>query len=274
MTAPKRIAVVTGSNKGIGLEIVRQLACNGVMVFLTARDVKRGNVAAEKLIKSGVSDVLFHQLDVTDPASVAALAEFIKTKFGKLDILEGGDEGFYKIVGAAKETYEKAVECLNTNYYGAKRVTEALLPLLQLSNAPRIVNLTSLYGQLEHITNESIQKQLSDVNGLTEEKLDDILNNFLDDLQKNKLQENGWPFPISAYKVSKIAINTYTRMLANKNPRFCINCVHPGLVNTDINWNTGTLTVEEGARCPVALALLPDGSPSGLFYENMEVVPF
>ncbi|KAJ0967102.1 hypothetical protein J5N97_024019 [Dioscorea zingiberensis] len=244
------------------------------MVFLTARDVKRGNVAAEKLIKSGVSDVLFHQLDVTDPASVAALAEFIKTKFGKLDILEGGDEGFYKIVGAAKETYEKAVECLNTNYYGAKRVTEALLPLLQLSNAPRIVNLTSLYGQLEHITNESIQKQLSDVNGLTEEKLDDILNNFLDDLQKNKLQENGWPFPISAYKVSKIAINTYTRMLANKNPRFCINCVHPGLVNTDINWNTGTLTVEEGARCPVALALLPDGSPSGLFYANMEVLPF
>ncbi|KAJ0970140.1 hypothetical protein J5N97_023017 [Dioscorea zingiberensis] len=83
----KRIAVVTGANKGIGLEIVKQLASNGVMVLLTARDVKRGTEAVEKLKESGFSDVVFHQLDVADTSSIASLADFIKTQFGKLDIL-------------------------------------------------------------------------------------------------------------------------------------------------------------------------------------------
>jgi (+)-neomenthol dehydrogenase len=83
-----RYAVVTGSNKGIGLETVRQLASNGITVVLTARDEKRGLEAVEKLKQSGLSgQVVFHQLDVTDPASIASLAHFIKTQFGKLDIL-------------------------------------------------------------------------------------------------------------------------------------------------------------------------------------------
>lgn len=83
-----RIAVVTGGNKGIGFEISRQLAANGVGVVLTARDVRRGTEAVEKLKASyGLSDVVFHQLDVTDPSSIASLAEFLKTQLGKLDIL-------------------------------------------------------------------------------------------------------------------------------------------------------------------------------------------
>ncbi|XP_052171667.1 (+)-neomenthol dehydrogenase-like [Diospyros lotus] len=83
-----RYAVVTGSNKGIGFEICRQLACNGVLVVLTARDEKKGLEAVEKLKGCGLSDlVFFHQLDVVDPSSVASLVDFIKTKFGRLDIL-------------------------------------------------------------------------------------------------------------------------------------------------------------------------------------------
>ena len=83
-----RYAVVTGANKGIGLETVRQLASNGFTVVLTARDEKRGLEAVEKLKESGLSgQVVFHQLDVANPATVASLAEFIKTQFGKLDIL-------------------------------------------------------------------------------------------------------------------------------------------------------------------------------------------
>ena len=78
---------MTGANKGIGLEIVKQLASNGIMVLLTARDEKRGTEAVEKLKDSGFSDVVFHQLDVSDSASIASLADFIKTEFGKLDIL-------------------------------------------------------------------------------------------------------------------------------------------------------------------------------------------
>lgn len=82
-----RVAVVTGSNKGIGLEICKQLASNGVMVILTARDENRGLQAVQNLRTSGLSDILFHQLDVTNQASIASLAEFIKTEFKKLDIL-------------------------------------------------------------------------------------------------------------------------------------------------------------------------------------------
>uniref|UniRef100_A0A2N9ER37 Uncharacterized protein n=1 Tax=Fagus sylvatica TaxID=28930 RepID=A0A2N9ER37_FAGSY len=83
----KRIAIVTGANKGIGFEICKQLASNGVRVVLTARDVRRGNEAVEKLKAAGCSDVFFHQLDVMDPTSIPALVDFIKTQFGKLDIL-------------------------------------------------------------------------------------------------------------------------------------------------------------------------------------------
>jgi (+)-neomenthol dehydrogenase len=82
-----RIAVVTGANKGIGFEIAKQLASNGVSVILTARDVKRGTEAVEKLKAAGYTDLIFHQLDVMDPTSISSLTKFIKTEFGKLDIL-------------------------------------------------------------------------------------------------------------------------------------------------------------------------------------------
>ena len=84
-----RVAVVTGGNKGIGLEVCRQLASRGVMVILTARDEKRGSEAVEMLHESGLPDVQFHRLDVSDPSGAARLAEFIKEKFGRLDILVG-----------------------------------------------------------------------------------------------------------------------------------------------------------------------------------------
>ncbi|KAF8704018.1 hypothetical protein HU200_031502 [Digitaria exilis] len=86
-----RIAVVTGGNKGIGLEVCRQLAGNGVTVVLTARDETRGEAAVEKLREQGISDVIFHQLEVTDASSIACLAEFLKTRFGRVDILNHRD---------------------------------------------------------------------------------------------------------------------------------------------------------------------------------------
>lgn len=292
----KRIAVVTGANKGIGLEICRQLASHGVTVVLTARDEGRGIESFEKLKNSGFSDILFHQLDVADPSSVASLADFIKTEFGKLDILvnnaavagltannqtspsfKGEEHGyvrFRKLVEETPETRETAEECLNINYYGMRRVTEALMPLLQLAKSPRVVNVSSHYGLLSYIPSESIRKAMDNVDEQTEERLDEVLQSFLNDLKEGKLKENGWPTSPAAYKLSKVAMNTYTRILAKRYPTVCINCVAPGFVKTDINFNTGTSTVEEGAQGPVMLALLPDGSPSGLFYEKTKVFSF
>ncbi|KAM5555203.1 hypothetical protein ABKV19_023213 [Rosa sericea] len=288
--ATKRYAVVTGSNKGIGFETVRQLVLNGITVVLTARDEKRGLEAVEKLKKSGLSgQVIFHQLDVADPASIASLAQFIKTQFGKLDILvnnagiggsiidadgakdavaAGGQIDWQKLV---TETYELTEECLQINYYGAKRTSEALIPLLELSDSPRIVNVSSSMGKLKYMTSDRVKEIFTDVENLREESVDEVLTEFLKDYKEGSLESKGWPSSMSGYTVAKTALNAYTRILAKKYPGFRVNCVCPGYVKTDLNFNAGVVPVEEGAANSVRLALLPSDGPSGKFFVRSEV---
>ncbi|OMP00427.1 Short-chain dehydrogenase/reductase SDR [Corchorus olitorius] len=293
--ATKRVAVVTGGNKGIGLEICRQLASKGVKVVLTARDERRGLEAVEKLVKesAGVSDnVVFHRLDVTDPVSIASLAAYIKTHFGKLDILVNnaaitgiimnydnfskaveqfgdwpfGEEAWNEIIIA--QTYELAEECLQTNYYGMKRMVEALAPFLQLSDSARIVNVSSGLGSLKIV--------LSDIDNLTEERIEQVFNDLLKDVKEGRLKTKGWPTYIgpTAYSVSKAAMNAYTRILAKKNPGLCVTCVAPGFVKTDITGNNGMLTAAEGAENVVRVALLPNAESSGLLFNCKEISDF
>ncbi|GLT60682.1 hypothetical protein SLA2020_334380 [Shorea laevis] len=292
----KRYAVVTGANKGIGLEICKQLASHGVTVVLTARDQKRGMEAVEKLKESGLSEyIVFHQLDVADPATIASLADFVKRKFGKLDILVnnagiGGvitDRDALTAAGSkyqadeqinwseiVTQTCELAEECLQTNYFGAKRMSETFIPLLQLSDSPRIVNVSSSLGKLKNVSNEWAKAILSDAENLTEARVGEVLNKYLIDFKGGSLEAGGWPDSMTAYMLSKAAMNAYTRILAKKHPSFCINCVCPGYVKTDLTYNTGVLTVEEGAQGPVRLALLPNGGPSGLFFSRLEESEF
>lgn len=115
---------------------------------------------------------------------------------------------------------------------------------------------------------------LSDAENLTEERVDEVLNVYLKNYKEGSLEAKGWPAFMSAYSVSKAAMNAYTRTLAKKYPTLCINCVCPGFVKTDINFNTGILTVEEGAESCVRLALIPDGSPSGMFFSRKEESSF
>ncbi|KAK4849472.1 hypothetical protein QYF36_025199 [Acer negundo] len=296
----KRYAVVTGANKGIGFEICKQLASKGIVVVLTSRDEKRGLEAVEKLKETeGLSDyVIFHQLDVTDPASIASLAYFIKTHFGKLDILVNNagylgailySDAFvraFEAVGGwpgehcfdwnelATQNFEMAEECLKINYYGAKRMIEAHISLLQLSDSPRIVNVSSVGGLLKNVENEYAKTVLNDVENLTEEKIDELLNKFMKDFKEGSLEKEGWRTYLSAYTVSKAALNAYTRLLANKYPDFLVNSVCPGYVKTDINCNTGFFTPSEGAQSAVRLALLPQTGPSGLFFSRNEMSCF
>ncbi|KAJ4971608.1 hypothetical protein NE237_004707 [Protea cynaroides] len=152
----KRLAVVIGANKGIGLEISRQLASNGVAMILTARDEKKGTVeAVEKLKESGLSNVIFHQLDVKEPVNNAGVSGIIldDDAYETPMAVDGSqDDKVAKLRQLVKQTYETAEECLQANYYGPKRVTEALLPILQLSDSPRIVNVSSSLGKLENIS--------------------------------------------------------------------------------------------------------------------------
>ncbi|XP_071692867.1 salutaridine reductase-like [Rutidosis leptorrhynchoides] len=294
----RRYAVVTGGNKGIGFEICRQLALNGIEVILTARNETRGLEAVQKLNVCGVSNVVFHQLDIQDPTSITNLAKFIETNFKRLDILvnnaaEGGvvyvddtkfkdggafiqmiDEKAEHLRGIVEQPYEVGEKCLQINYYGTKKVTEALLPLLQISKSPRIVNVSSDYGNLSVFHNEKLKQELNDIEKLTEERIDEIIKSFLKDFKANKLQENGWPLTVSAYKVSKAALNAYTRLMARKFPNILVNCVTPGYCVTDLTSNSGFHTAEEGAKGPVMAALLPDQGPSGVFLKNMKIAPF
>ncbi|VVA30053.1 PREDICTED: (+)-neomenthol dehydrogenase [Prunus dulcis] len=293
----KRIAVVTGGNKGIGLEISRQLGSNGVGVILTARDEKRGTEAVEKLKASGFSDVVFHQLDVTDQTSIASLADFLQTQFGKLDILvnNAGVIGSLfltddkeklairpeDLIGPngikneyVKQTYETAGDCFKTNYYGIKHLTKALIPLLQKSDSARVVNVSSALGQLRVIPNEEAKKELGDSDSLTEEKVDNLVEGFLEDVKHNLIEAKSWPINQSAYIVSKAALNAYTRVLATKYPSIAINAVSPGFTATDMNNYTGILTAEEAAKGPVKAALLPDIRVSGCYFEQTELSTF
>ncbi|GKU96897.1 hypothetical protein SLEP1_g10078 [Rubroshorea leprosula] len=222
--ATNRYAVVTGANKGIGLEICKQLASHGVTVVLTARNEKRGMEAVEKLKESGLSEyIVFHQLDVADPATIASLADFVKGQFEKLDILvnnagiggaatdrdavvskmQAGEQINWR--GLITETYELAEECLKTNYFGSKMMCEAFIPLLQLSDSPRIVNVSSSMGRLKNVSNEWAKTILSDAENFTEERVDEVLNKYLKDFKEGSLKAQGWPAFMSAYKLSKAA---------------------------------------------------------------------
>ncbi|KAI3710868.1 hypothetical protein L2E82_40663 [Cichorium intybus] len=295
--ASKRIAVVTGGNKGIGLEICRQLA-NEVLVVLTARDDQRGADAVAKLHSSGYVDVVFHQLDVIDHASIASLANFIDARFGKLDILVNNagvsstnfeeesiwslnlsrkdiDENMKQSKKFATQTFEGAKKCLETNYYGAKHVTQALLTLLLKSTSPRILNVSSKLGQLHNVEGENARKILSDYDGLTEEVVDGVVREYLKDAKDEELLEKkGWSSNVSGYVVSKAALNAYTRILAKNFPCICANAVSPGFVATDMSCFKGTSTVEEGARGPVRLALISHGGPSGQYFWTTEKSTF
>ncbi|XP_057823951.2 (+)-neomenthol dehydrogenase isoform X3 [Cryptomeria japonica] len=292
------VGVVTGANKGIGYAIVRQLAENGICVILTARDEERGKAAAKTLSDEGFHNVVFHQLDVQDESSIQAFSNWVKEKYGKLDILvnNAGISGLeinYDILKAnntdptklitsggtiegISESYEKAEECIDINYYGTKRMVEALLPLLKLASegGGRIVNMTSRAGVLEYIPSKILRQQLSNINDLTEERIDVFLQIFLKDYQKGLLKRNGWPILHSTYFISKATLNAYTCLLALQHPDLYVNCVHPGFVKTNMSLNVGSLSIDEGAKGPVILALLPLGSPSGQYYDQTEIASF
>ncbi|WVZ74453.1 hypothetical protein U9M48_022632 [Paspalum notatum var. saurae] len=297
-----RVAVVTGGNRGIGLEICRQLASNGVLVVLTARDEEKGSQAAEELQRSGLSDVIFHRLDVADRSSITQLAEFVKAKFGKLDILvnnagiagttidperlkelqlqnpEASLEDLETFVdaymGSLQQNYELAKECIEVNFYGTKDVTDCLIPLLLLSNSGRVVNVSSKVAQLKFMSNEGVISVLSDIDNLSEEKLNEVKDVFLADFKDGNLAARGWLPVVSAYAASKTLVNAHSRLLARRHPSLVVCCVTPSFVRTGMNYGMGLVSAEEGARAPVRLALRDDPRDSGLNFEIFDVCEF
>jgi NAD(P)-dependent dehydrogenase (short-subunit alcohol dehydrogenase family) len=240
----KRIALITGANKGIGLEIARQLAQAGVDVIVGARDTSRAATAIADLAAQGLAAQSL-SIDLLDHANITAAAQVIEAQYGRLDILVN-NAGIVDAADGSPSTSSAEAACriMNTNFVGTLAVTQAMLPLLRKAPAARIVNLSSSLGSLT-------------VNG-------DPTSPYYD-------------ARLIGYNASKAAVNMLTVQLAQelRNTAIVVNSISPGYVKTDLTGHTGYMTPEEGARLPVQYALLSeDNAVSGKFIEASGVTPW
>jgi NAD(P)-dependent dehydrogenase (short-subunit alcohol dehydrogenase family) len=238
------IALVTGANKGIGYEIAAGLGALGWRVGVGARDEQRREEAVAKLRAAGV-DAFGVPLDVTDDASVAAAARLVEEHYGRLDVLVN-NAGVTGGMPQQPTTVDLAAvrTALETNVLGVLRVTNAMLPLLRRSASPRIVNMSSGVGSLTRQTAS------------------------LDERETGPLS--------AAYSPSKTMLNAVTIQYAKelRDTNILINAACPGFVATDLNGFRGVRTPAQGAAVAVRLATLPDGGPTGGFFEDAGVVPW
>jgi len=237
MSGAKKVALITGANKGLGLETARQLGKQGITVLMGARDLAKGEAAAAELKKDGI-DARAVKLDVNDPADYAAVAKAIEKDFGRLDILVN-NAGLLLDSRKGNETSTTSAEVLrktfDTNFFAVVALTQALLPLVRKSEAGRIVNLSSILGSLTlHATKGS----------------------YVYDAKT------------FAYDASKAALNAFTIHLAHElqGTKIKVNSAHPGWVKTDMGGEGAVLEIEEGGKTSVELATLPEDGPTGGYF--------
>jgi NAD(P)-dependent dehydrogenase (short-subunit alcohol dehydrogenase family) len=239
MTKDQRIALVTGANKGIGFEVVRQLARKGFHVFLGARNEKAGQAAVQKLNKEGekedYGEITVLKIDVSKPDSIRSAAEEFSRKSDRLDTLVNNAgillDDDKDVLTTTPEIFETT---LRTNTLGPLLVSQAFVPFLKKSDAPRIVNVSSGGGQLAD-------------------------------------GADGWA---PAYCISKTALNGVTVQLAAALPKFAVNSVCPGWVRTDMGGSNATRSVLEGAAGVVWLASEAPHSMTAKFFRDRKVIPW
>ena len=239
MARQQRIALVTGANKGIGFETVRQLRREGFRIFLGARDENAGRAAAEKLNQesgnAGIGNVSFLRIDITDLKSIKRAAEEFSKQSDRLDALINNAgillDDDKDVLTMTPEIFEIT---LRTNTLGPLLVSQAFVPFLKKSDAPRIVNVSSGGGQLTD-------------------------------------GADGWA---PAYCISKTALNGVTVQLAAALPNFAVNSVCPGWVRTDMGGSNATRSVAEGASGIVWLAAEAPQKETGKFWRDRKVIPW
>lgn len=234
----KKVALITGGNKGIGLETGRQLGQLGYAVLVGARDLSKGEAAAELLRADGI-DAHAVQIDVTKAEDIAAVAHMVESKFGKLDVLVNNagvmQEKSWTQNNTSTTDLEKLRATFETNVFAPVALTLALLPMLRKADAARIVNLSSVLG--------SISQQATRGSSTYSTKL-------------------------FAYNSSKAALNMFTIHLAHelRATKIKVNSAHPGWVKTDLGGAGAPMNTTDGAKTGVDLATLAEDGPTGGFF--------
>ena len=239
----KKIALITGANKGIGLETSRQLAREGFTVLLGTRDADRG-LATEKLLRDEGFDAHHMKLDVTDPADRAAVAKSIAERFGWLDVLVNNagtvlDRG----VPTSEVSDDILRRTFDLNFFSTVALTQKLLPLIRKSTAGRIINVSSNLGSLTNHGDPA---------------------------------SSTYHVKFLAYNASKTALNAFTVHLAHelKDTPIKVNSAHPGWVKTDMGGDEAPMDAVDGAKTSVQLATLLADGPTGGFFHLGESIPW
>ncbi len=231
----EKIALVTGANKGIGLEVARQLATRGFTTILGARDAQKGERAASLLRQSGL-DVIPARLDVTDQKSIDGARQMVEERFGKLDALINNAAILYDSWQRAENAnLDTVIQAFDTNTLGAWRMCLSFIPLLRRSGHARIVNVSSESGSLAGMGGGTPAYSVSKValNALTRMLADEL-----------------------------------------RGSRILVNSVCPGWVATDMGGPSAPRTVEEGAASVMWAAMLPDDGPTGGFFRDGKPLPW
>jgi len=232
MTA--KIALVTGGNRGIGLEICRQLAEQGITVLMGSRELAKGETAVSHLHQQGVTNIHPYQLTVNDEDSIQRLYRKIEQDFDRLDILIN-NAGIYPdtVNSLLAVDLDLMRQAMDVNAYAPLRLIQVLLPLMKKHRWGRIVNVSSSMGDLDSLS-------------------------------------NGYP----AYRFSKITLNLFTRVLAQElnGTGITINAMSPGWVRTDMGGSSAPRSAKEGADTAVWLATLPDDGPNGGYFYNRQPI--
>jgi len=255
-------ALVTGANRGLGLETAVQLREKRFRVILTSRDERKGIAATQKLDPEG-QDVVYHQLDITDRESISTLAKDVPALASRLDLLVNNAG-----IGSWGTDRNQSIRTIETNYFGSRDVTDALLPLIP--DRGRVVMVSSGLGELSHLGRE-LRPPFADPE-LTRPALDSLVSSYLDALEAGEPKRAGWP---SAYSVSKVALNALTKILARELSArgIHVNSVCPGWVRTDMGGRGAPRSIPVGARSIVLAATLPDDATGG-FYRDGKRIPW
>jgi NAD(P)-dependent dehydrogenase (short-subunit alcohol dehydrogenase family) len=244
-TKTAKVALITGANKGIGLETARQLGALGITVLVGARDLKKGETAAAELKREGI-DARAIKLDVVDDGDRKAAASMIEKEFGRLDILVN-NAAINLDKKASLETSTTPSQTLrdtfDTNFFAVVELTQTLLPLIRKSKAGRIVNVSSAQGSLTLLAPKDSRIYATKT---------------------------------FSYDASKSALNSFTLHLAHElqGTPIKVNSIHPGWVRTVMGGQQAPLGLVEGAKTSVRLATLPDDGPTGGYFHLNESLPW